>query len=345
MKLMITLMREKNRLTNTMHKNTLTNIVHNESFSAGQDYDLYDDELLDASLAKRNSKTNRKSVRKVQKKGIQTKIKAQDSNEIHSKDLVKARILEVHRGRYRAWVFEDDIINISNIITLIKSSKLGGNNIVVGDVVNFKPIKNNNSYEHNDAKNFENTQDNAQEITQKITGRIISVDKPKTQLIRRTKGEKVHKIANNIDTVVLLESATFPKKDETIHKNVKEYCKKNNLEFICVTTKSENIAKDEIENSSEIYARINQDSSYEISENFNNLVKGKTIVLAGQSGVGKTTMFNSFTHLNRIAKNVSSKSGEGTHTSSSTCLRPVFLNTSKTPSFFIIDTPGFRFWA
>ncbi|MDR0788857.1 MAG: GTPase RsgA [Bifidobacteriaceae bacterium] len=315
---------------------------------------FYDD-LDEDYLTSRSLKTNKKAVRKVQKKGLS------NQGDTLIKGTKKARILEVHRGRYRAWVLENSENSAENsaaenfeinaaetpqntdyskIVTLIKSSKLGGNNIVVGDIVNFKP---NNAYE--------TTNDSSNETT----GRIVSIDPARTSLIRATKGEKIHKLANNIDIVVLLEAATTPIADPTVHQNVLQYCEQNNLEFLNLITKTENINLDDFPDSPIYGGFTGANGVYQISDEFYEAVEGKTIVLAGQSGVGKTTLFNFLTGENRAANNVSAKSGEGTHTSSSACLRPVYIdmNTGRSsnpqenssPKFFIIDTPGFRFWA
>ena len=70
-------------------------------------------------------------------------------------------------------------------------------------------------------------------------------------------------------------------------------------------------------------------------EEFKEILKGKTSVLAGSSGVGKSSLINAVSGLNLRTKEVSEKTQRGTHTPRHCEIIPLFDNTR------VVDTPGF----
>ena len=69
------------------------------------------------------------------------------------------------------------------------------------------------------------------------------------------------------------------------------------------------------------------------------LLKNKTTLIAGHSGVGKSTLLNRlFPHLQRAVSEVSDMTQKGTHT---TTFAEMFMVDEKT---FVIDTPGVKEW-
>ncbi|HSA07460.1 MAG TPA: ribosome small subunit-dependent GTPase A [Candidatus Gastranaerophilales bacterium] len=76
---------------------------------------------------------------------------------------------------------------------------------------------------------------------------------------------------------------------------------------------------------------------------FQNYLSGKISVLAGMSGVGKSSLLNKLCpDLNLRTKKVSSKSGKGIHTTRHTELIEIYLP-EKDASCQIADTPGFSY--
>jgi len=74
-------------------------------------------------------------------------------------------------------------------------------------------------------------------------------------------------------------------------------------------------------------------------ESVRNLLHGKTTLVAGHSGVGKSTILNRlFPHLNQAVRGVSVATDKGTHT---TTFAEMFMIDPKT---FVIDTPGIKEW-
>ena len=70
-------------------------------------------------------------------------------------------------------------------------------------------------------------------------------------------------------------------------------------------------------------------------DEFKEILSGKTSVLAGLSGVGKSSLINAVSGLNLRTKSVSDKTLRGTHTTRHSEIIPLDKNTR------IVDTPGF----
>jgi ribosome biogenesis GTPase len=74
-------------------------------------------------------------------------------------------------------------------------------------------------------------------------------------------------------------------------------------------------------------------------ESVREILKNKTTLVAGHSGVGKSTLLNRlFPDLNQAVQEVSDATLKGTHT---TTFAEMFMIDSKT---FVIDTPGVKEW-
>ena len=77
-------------------------------------------------------------------------------------------------------------------------------------------------------------------------------------------------------------------------------------------------------------------------EDFKNYLQAKTTVLAGPSGVGKSSIINCITGEASMATGkVSERIGRGKHTTRHAEFVPIKLGTDPSPSGYIIDTPGF----
>ena len=71
-------------------------------------------------------------------------------------------------------------------------------------------------------------------------------------------------------------------------------------------------------------------------EEFREILRGKTSVMAGSSGVGKSSLINAVSGLNIRTKNVSEKTQRGTHTTRHSEIIQLFNDNTR-----IVDTPGF----
>jgi ribosome biogenesis GTPase len=72
------------------------------------------------------------------------------------------------------------------------------------------------------------------------------------------------------------------------------------------------------------------------------MLNGKTSVLVGHSGVGKSTLINALVpHADRVTGDVNDVTGRGRHTSSSAIALPLAPDLSPSQGW-IIDTPGIR---
>ena len=179
----------------------------------------------------------------------------------------------------------------------------------------------------------------------------ISEIKPRDNHILRQsakKGGHNHVLAANVDQVMLIATLRQPRTSlgfidrflvsaesfripQVLVFNKKDLLKGEDFQFI-----------DQLQN---LYGSVSVATdlvSATSDENFphiHELMKNKTTLVAGHSGVGKSTLLNRlFPQLNQTVGAVSDATNKGTHT---TTFAEMFLVDSKT---FVIDTPGVKEW-
>lgn len=164
-----------------------------------------------------------------------------------------------------------------------------------------------------------------------INNYILEIKPRKNSLIRPS-------IAN-IDVAVIATSVKEPNFDSNLLDKLLTIIEYNNITPIICLTKMDLLNYEEEQNIKKIidyYKKI----GYEVVENTNKeemekLIEGKTVVLAGQSGAGKSSLLNRLDeNLDLQTNEISKALGRGKHTTRCVTLYEI-------DGSLIADTPGF----
>lgn len=147
---------------------------------------------------------------------------------------------------------------------------------------------------------------------------------------------------SNIDQVVIVSAVKEPELDFFQLNRYIAFAKYHKLHTILCFNKNDLSDNDKtIEKVFSIYEPLGFDilftsavEEYGLDE-FKSLLKDKTSVLCGSSGVGKTSLISAISGINLRTKNVSEKTGKGTHTTRHCEIINIGENSR------IVDTPGF----
>jgi len=233
-------------------------------------------------------------------------------------DAIEALVTTVDRGRTTC------ITTDGTIITAMKSRELGPKSVVVGDFVGIV----------GDTSG-----------TVGSLARIVTVQERKNSLSRTVddvaKVERV--IVANIDQLVIVLAAANPEP------------RKGLVDRFLVSAFNESIAplilvtKVDLEQPPTFLDEyraleipvLTTSKGADITE-IRKILYGKTSVLVGHSGVGKSTLINELVpHAQRVIGEVNAVTGRGKHTSSSAIALPLSPSL-KLSDGWIIDTPGIR---
>lgn len=150
-------------------------------------------------------------------------------------------------------------------------------------------------------------------------------------------------MAANIDRIIIISAVKEPELNFTQLNRYISFAKYYNLETVLCFNKND-LSEDDriIEKVFSIYEPLGYDilftsalEGYGIEE-FKEVLSGKTSVLCGSSGVGKSSLINAVCPgLNLRTKNVSEKTQRGVHTTRHSEIIPLNENSR------IVDTPGF----
>lgn len=202
---------------------------------------------------------------------------------------------------------------------LFKNSRYD-NQIAVGDRVSF---------------NRSNTDD---------VGLISGIEERKSFLSRSRVGIEAEQIiAANVDNLFVVAATKKPPFRTNFINRILVAAKIGNIKPVLVLTKTDLVKKNEITQILEPYRNIDIEiiesstkTDFPDSE-LKSLLVGKVSVLAGQSGVGKSSLLNRlFPGLDIKVGAVSHKTSKGSHTTTYAVMHQVVNNT------FVIDTPGIR---
>ena len=146
----------------------------------------------------------------------------------------------------------------------------------------------------------------------------------------------------NIDRVIIISAVKEPELSFTQLNRYISFAKYHNIEAVLCFNKNDLSNDDKtIEKVFSIYQPLGYDILFTSAlegfgiEEFKEILTGKTSVLCGSSGVGKSSLINAACGMNLRTKEVSEKTQRGTHTTRHCEIISVDENTR------IVDTPGF----
>jgi ribosome biogenesis GTPase len=146
----------------------------------------------------------------------------------------------------------------------------------------------------------------------------------------------------NIDRVIIISAIKEPELSFSQLNRYIAFAKYHNIEAVLCFNKNDLSSDDSIiEKVFSIYEPLGYDIIFTSAlegfgtDDFKEILEGKTSVLCGSSGVGKSSLINSISGLNLRTKEVSEKTLRGTHTTRHCEIIALDKNTR------IVDTPGF----
>lgn len=181
----------------------------------------------------------------------------------------------------------------------------------------------------------------------KLQGVIKTIFDRKNFLTRKSTNlsKKSHIIAANIDFAIILITITKPTTYPMFIDRFLIACEANNIKAVLVFNKVDIYNEGDLQhlkNYKEIYSNIGYkclDISVKKNKNidkFKTLIKGKTIAISGNSGVGKSSLINLLEPgLKLKTMEISDYHEQGKHTTT-------FTEMHKIGNAYIIDTPGVR---
>ncbi|MFT4245298.1 MAG: ribosome small subunit-dependent GTPase A [Micrococcaceae bacterium] len=232
------------------------------------------------------------------------------------------RVIKVDRGRYTV-ILDENQAN-ERTVTAVRAKDLRKQAIVVGDLVSLV----------GDTSGDEGT-----------LVRLVKIQNRKNVLRRSgDDSDNLERIlVANADNLLIVVAAVNPEpRTGLIDRMIVAAFAVGIKPYLCVT-KTDLASAHELRNyyeplGIEVFESqlIDKKIPHEFIENITNEITNKITVLAGHSGVGKSTLVNALTHANRETGAVNEVTGRGRHTTSSS--KALKLNTKG----WVIDTPGIR---
>lgn len=168
-------------------------------------------------------------------------------------------------------------------------------------------------------------------------GDIVEIENNTIIKIEKRKNELVRPFVSNVDKIFIVTSLIEPELNLNLLDRLICQVEWSNIESILVFSKTDLIDLNKFEKIINYYKKI----GYKVylmpndKESIKQEIKNNICVLAGQSGVGKSTMLNSFDDLFNIkTESISKALGRGKHTTR-------HIELLKIDDGFIADTPGF----
>lgn len=152
---------------------------------------------------------------------------------------------------------------------------------------------------------------------------------------------ETHVIAANVDDAVIVASAKNPEFHPRFIDRYLIVCQNGNVEPVICINKSDLTTERHpvLSFYKELGIRIVETSTLngEGIEELKNIIRGRIVVLVGNSGVGKSTLINKIIPgMDLVTNEVSEKKGTGKHTTTASSLYKWDDNS------YVIDTPGIR---
>ena len=172
-------------------------------------------------------------------------------------------------------------------------------------------------------------------LTPKV-GDIVEVKDNTIIEVQKRKNELIRPVVANVDKVIIVTSLVEPDLNLHLMDRIISQAEYNNIEIILVFSKADLVKLEDYNNIFAYYKKIGykvylSPNDYEsIKTEINNNV----CVVAGQSGVGKSTLINLFDDFKIKTDEISKALGRGKHTTRCSELLSV-------GSGYIADTPGF----
>lgn len=231
---------------------------------------------------------------------------------------INALVTTVDRGRTTC-ITDDGVI-----VVAMKARELGHQSVVVGDFVGI----------------VGDTSGKAGSLA-----RIISVRDRRNSLSRTVDdAAKVERIiVANIDLLIIVVASTNPEPRRGLIDRFLVSAFNEGIRPVILVTKTD---LGPIPSFMQEYRNLDVDvlsiKKGDDLSSIHNLLQGKTSVLVGHSGVGKSTLINALVpHAERVIGEVNEVTGRGRHTSSSAIALPLSSHL-KLSDGWIIDTPGIR---
>ncbi len=169
---------------------------------------------------------------------------------------------------------------------------------------------------------------------EKMLGNVISIMPRRTQMIRPASA--------NVDQAMIIFSVKSPDPNFNLLDRFLIYMESENVPCIICFNKEDLLSSIEIEEIKEAYSLAGYPLMFISAkdtvgiEKVNEIIEGKTTVVAGPSGVGKSSLINLLCQNNHMETgSISKKTERGKHTTRHAELMPVRDDT------YIMDTPGF----
>ncbi|MFH0895427.1 MAG: ribosome small subunit-dependent GTPase A [Bacteroidota bacterium] len=179
------------------------------------------------------------------------------------------------------------------------------------------------------------------------TGLIIDIEERKNYIIRKSKklSKQYHVIAANLDQALLIVSLKDPMTPFGFIDRFLVTCEAYRIPVKIIVNKND--LNSSIPEKAARFKKIYTDAGYEChfisafdekdAVAFGNLLKGKTTLLSGNSGVGKSTLINAIEpDLNLKTTDLSRLYKKGRHTTTFAEMFELAIGA------FVIDTPGIR---